>query len=501
MLEALFHLLTSPNALLGLLLAVPVGLAFGAVPGLGGKIALIAVMPFLFVMDQITGVVFLISMHAVVHTGGAIPTILLGIPGTGPSTAVVMDGHAMTRKGEATRALAASAAASAVGGVIGALVLGLLIPASLWLLKILSYPEIFFLTLFGLAFSALLSGGAMVKGLITGCFGLCMAFVGIDSIFGTSRLTFDQPFLFDGMDLIAAVLALYAVPEMIGLSKRADPVKEQQAHTAPQIDAGQVKRGMMDIVIHRWLVLRTSLLGALVGIIPGLGGDVAAWLCYGHAAQTSRHPEEFGKGSVEGVIGPEAANNSKEGGALVPTLFLGLPGSSGMAILLIALTPLGITVGPELAASNQPVIFLMLWALVLSNILAAVVILFAARWLSLISRLRPHFIVPYVYLLSLVSVYMSTAEWRFFLVFALMGLLGVALKHQNWPRAPFVIGLILGHAAEDALVKSIGIWGNYFFLRPGSLLLLGLMLFSLFTLSRRLIATSQKSQRARNASG
>lgn len=441
-------------------------------------------------------------MHAVVHTGGAIPTILLGIPGTGPSTAVVMDGHAMTRNGEASRALSAAAAASAVGGVIGAVVLGLLIPASLWLLKFLSYPEIFFLTLFGLSFSALLSGGAMVKGLITGCIGLCLAFVGIEGIFGTRRFTFDQPFLFDGMDLIAAVLALYAVPEMIALSRKKTPVPEACDVTATaRIHSAQVRQGIADIAIHRWMVLRTSLLGALIGVIPGLGGDVAAWLCYGHAAQTSRAPEMFGHGSVEGVIGPEAANNSKEGGALVPTLFLGLPGSSGMAILLIALTPLGISVGPDLVANNQQIVWVMLWALVLSNILAAGVIIFAARWLALISRLKPPHVVPYVYLLSLASIYMSTNEWRFFLVFMLLGLLGVMLKQQNWPRAPFVIGLILGHAAEDALVKSIAIWGGWFFMRPGALILLGLMLISLVMLSRRLVSSSKRSAEARDVSG
>jgi putative tricarboxylic transport membrane protein len=502
MLEALLLLFSSPGPMLAFLAAVPAGLMFGAVPGLGGKIALIAVMPFLFGMDPISGAVFLISMHAVVHTGAAVPTILLGIPGTGPSTAVVMDGHAMTRKGEATRAMTAAAAASAVGGVIGAIVLGLLIPASLWVLKFFSYPEIFFLALFGITFSAMLSGSALVKGLLTGCIGLALAFVGIDEIFGAPRFTFGQPFLFDGVDLIAAVLALYAIPEMIALSHRKGSEAAAAAvRTTAEDGREQVLQGLRDIVVHRWMTLRTSLIGAVVGIIPGLGGDVAAWLCYGHAAQTSRHPERFGSGAVEGIIGPEAANNSKEGGALVPTLFLGLPGSSGMAILLIALTPLGIAVGPDLAANNQQIIWVMLWALVLSNLLAAGAVILAARWLAFVSRIRPRYIVPYVYLLSLASVYMSTAEWRFFLIFVGLGLLGVVLKRQNWPRAPFVIGLILGHAAEDALVKSLSIWGPWFFLRPGSLLLMALMLFTLISLSRKLISRSKSIEGRGHAAG
>lgn len=486
MLDALVTLATSPALVVALLAGVPIGLVFGVVPGLGGKIAIIAALPFVFALDLAAGCVFLISLHAVVHTGGAVPSILFGIPGTGPSTAILLDGQAFARRGEAARALSAAVTASAVGGLLGAVLLAGLIPIALGLMKLLSYPEIFFLTLFGISFSALLSQGALLKGLVCGCLGLLLAFVGTDVIYGVERFTFDQPFLWDGVDLVAAGLALYAVPEMVELARRGPGAGVVPPDRATARDGSQLWRGVADVVRHRWLTLRTSAIGAVVGMIPGLGGEVAAWLCYGHAVQTARDPERFGKGAIEGIIGPEGANNSKEGGALAPTLFLGLPGSSGMAILLIALVPLGLVPGPELATAHTEILWLMVWALAFSNLLAGAALLAAARFVHLLSRLDATVVVPFVYLFSLLSIALSSAEWRFFLVTGGLALLGYAFKRQDWPRAPLLIGLILGPAAEDALIKSLGIWGPTFFLRPVSLLLIAALLIGLVTLHRRL---------------
>jgi putative tricarboxylic transport membrane protein len=489
MLQGLVTLATDPWLLLWLVAAVPIGMAFGAIPGLGGKIALISVMPFLAGFDLVAGCVFLISLHAVVHTGAAVPTILLGIPGTGPSTAVVLDGHAMARRGEATRAMTAAAVASAIGGVIGAIVLAAIAPFALGLMKLVSYPEIFLLTVFGLIFSATLSGQAMVKGLVAGCLGLTLAFVGIESVFGVHRLTYGAVFLWDGMDLVVAVLALYAIPEMMDLAFTRKPVAAGAGYGS-DAEPRQIRTGLLDMLRHRWLVFRTSMIGAIVGIIPGLGGDVAAWLCYGHAVQTSRTPERFGHGAVEGVIGPEAANNSKEGGALIPTLFLGIPGSSGMAILLVALVPLGVSPGPHLALQFGDIVWVMVSALVLSNILAAVMLVLMASRLNALSRVDPVLIIPFVYLLALASAYISTAEWQFLALMAVLSLVGYALMRQRWPRAPFVIGLILGPAAEDALIKSLSLWGPAFLFRPVSILLIVFLVATVVQLARRLSGSS-----------
>lgn len=490
MFDALLTLFSSPNLLGAMLAAVPIGLVFGIVPGLGGKIAIIAMLPFVFAMDMLTGCVFLIALHAVVHTGGAVPAILFGIPGTGPSTAIVMDGHAMAQRGEAARALSASAISSAIGGLLGAVFLAALIPISLGLMRLISYPEVVFLAVFGIAIAALLSGDALAKGLATGCLGLALALVGADAVYGVDRFTFGQPFLWDGFDLIAAVLAIYAIPEMIALAK-----KQEQARTyvaaSGQPDRSGWREGANDVLAYRWLTLRSSGIGAIVGFIPGLGGDVAAWLCYGHAVQSSKHPERFGQGEVAGVIGPEAANNSKEGGALAPTLFLGLPGSSGMAILLVALIPLGVAPGPDLPARHPELLWLMVWTLALSNVLGAAILLAFSKRLQSVTKLDRRIVVPVVYLLALVSIYLSASEWRFLVMVGGLGLLGYAFKCQRWPRAPFVIGLILGPAAETALIKSLEIWGPTFFMRPVSIGLLILMLIGFTSLSRKLFTRTQ----------
>jgi putative tricarboxylic transport membrane protein len=487
LIDALRVFISSPTLLLWLSIAVPIGLFFGIVPGFGGKLAIISVMPLLFRMDPASGIVFLISLHAVVHTGGALPAILFGIPGTGPSTAMLADGHAMARRGEAVRALTASTAASVIGGVLGAVVLAALIPFAMTAVKWMSYPEIFFLALFGILFCALLSEGALAKGLLTGCFGLLLATVGAERIFGTYRFTGDHQFLWGGIDLITAILAIYAVPEMIEMATaRKDHAAEAKVQQRTDV-LRQQWLGLHDVLEHRWLTFRTSMIGALIGIIPGLGGDVASWFCYGHAAQNSKTPEKFGHGAVEGIIGPEAANNSKEGGALVPTLFLGIPGSSGMAVLMVALVPLGISPGPRLAVDQPQLVWIMVWALAASNILAGLMLYLISFRLNAIARIRAEYLVPYVYLFVLISIYLSSGEWRFYLVMAGLALVGYAFKKFDWPRAPFVIGFILGPAAEDALVKSLGIWGGTFFVRPASLVIIAILTLGFVRLSRRMI--------------
>ncbi|MGI9391776.1 MAG: tripartite tricarboxylate transporter permease [Boseongicola sp.] len=485
MIEGLFQLLNSLQLLAFLVLAVPIGLFFGVVPGLGGKIAIVAMLPFVFAMDQLTGCVFLISLHAVVHTGGAVPSILFGVPGTGPSTAIVADGHALARKGQAVRALSASSFSSALGGVFGAGILALLIPFSLQIITYLSYPEIFFLTLCGIYMAAGLAGSSVLKGLLTGILGLMLATIGIENSTGSERYTFGAMFLWDGLDLITAVLAIYAIPEMIALGGSRN--RSGASHTSEKtVGFGQITLGIRDVIAEKWLVLRCSGIGALTGFMPGLGGDVAAWVCYGHSVQSAKDKSEFGNGAIAGVIGPEAANNSKEGGSLAPTLFLGIPGSSGMAVLLIALIPLGFDPGPGLLAENSDIVWLMVWTLVISNVLAGVLVVACAPVLDRLARLDPAIIAPYVFILAIFSIYLSANDWRFFCFAAALSALGLAFKRLDWPRAPMVVGLILGPTAEDALVKSLSIWGWDFFLRPASLPLIILLFWIAFRFSRRL---------------
>ena len=471
-LSSLLGILLSPHMMMLMTVGVLVGLFFGIMPGLGGKLGIIFLIPFVFGMDPIPGAVFLLAMHSVVHTSGAIPSILFGIPGTGPDAATIVDGYPMAQKGEAGRALGATLCASGIGGVIGAVFLSLLLPFVEPIVLAFGPAEFFLLAALGITFIAALSGDSLAKGLIVGMFGLVIATVGLDPMSGEDRYTFGQLFLWDGIDSVTAVIAIFAIPEMISLALRGNIA---EGRNQIRYSMGDVMEGCLDVFRHWSLTLRTSIIGAFIGLIPGLGGDVASWLSYGHAVQTSKTPERFGKGAVEGVIAPEAANNSKEGGGLLPTLYFGIPGGSGMAILLGAFVMLGIQPGPSLAAGKNDLVWALIWTLAIANILAVLLLLALAPWLSRIAALRTGLLIPFVMALSLLGSYLGAGAWQNFVVLLALGGFGWLFKKYDWPRPPFVIGIVLGPTAELSFHKAMALWGPAFLLRPISLVLLAII--------------------------
>jgi TctA family transporter len=248
---------------------------------------------------------------------------------------------------------------------------------------------------------------------------------------------------------------------------------------AARYNLREVIDGMLDVFRHFGLSVRTSLIGAGIGMIPGLGGDAASWICYGHAVQSSKTPERFGHGAVEGVIAPETANNSKEGGALLPTLFFGVPGSSGMAIMLGAFIMLGVKPGPMMALTGMDFVWSLIWTLCIANILAVVMFLACAPAFGMLTFVRGSLIIPFVLTLAFLGSFLSHSSWENIVLLCLLGTLGYFLKKYGWPRPPFVIGLVLGPIAEDSLHKALAIWGPTFFLRPQSLIMIALIIASL----------------------
>lgn len=490
--QPLFNIITSPYLMGLILMAIPLGMFFGAVPGLGGKLGIVLVIPFVFGMDPLAGAVFLLAMHAVVHTGGSIPSILFGVPGTGPDAATIVDGFPMAQRGEAGRALGASLGASGVGGIIGALFIAVMLPFLRPVVLAFSPAEFFLLALFGITFIAMLSGDSLIKGIAVGFLGLMVSLIGLDPHTGSQRFTFDQLFLWDGVSVIAAVLGIFAIPEMLSLGVKGGAIAEVKGKPA-RYDFAQVIDGIYDVFRNPWLTVRTSIIGAAIGAIPGLGGDAASWLCYGHAVQTCKNPEEFGKGDVRGVIAPETANNSKEGGSLLPTLFFGVPGSSGMAILLGAFVMLGIQPGPQMALTGMNLVWSLIWALALANFLSVFVFLAMAPAFSMLVFIRGALLIPFVLVLAFLGAYLSEASWENMVLLVGIGILGYFLKKHGWPRPPFVIGLVLGSIAEDSIHKALAIWGPTFFLRPLSLLLIALIVLTVVIYIYRL-RTSNKTK-------
>lgn len=484
MFGALFGLLSSPHIMGLMLIAVIFGLLVGVTPGIGGKLSIAMAIPFVYGMDMVAGAVFLLTMHAVNGTSGQISSIMFGIPGDGDDAATTLDGYPLAKQGQAARALGASITASGVGGIIGAVVFAIMIPILEPVVLQFSPAEFFLIALLGISFIAFLSSGdKIVKGLIVGFWGLMLATVGMDPQTGTPRYAGDMLFLWDGVSLVTAVLALFAVPEMIALGTKGGSISAVPAEDK-NFSYRQLLSGVRELPRHWWLVIRTSIIGAVIGMIPGLGGSAAAWLCYGHAVQSSKTPERFGKGAIEGVIAPETASNGKEGGSLLPTLFFGIPGSSGMAVLLGAFLILGIQPGAFMMTDHLDVVWTLIWALIVGNLIAVAILLVVCRWVALLTFVNGRMLVPFILVFVAIGCFVSEFQWQNLVILVLFSAIGYGFLRAGWPRAPFVIGLVLGGQAEASLNQALQLWGMSFFLRPLSLTLIAmivaLMAFALY---------------------
>jgi len=460
-----------------MLLAVFLGNFFGAVPGLGGNLGLALLIPFVFGMKPFLGLSFLLAMHSVVHTGGAIPGILFAIPGTGPNAATILDGHEMTKQGRGGEAMGASLTASGVGGVLGAFVLALLIPILRPIAMAFGSAEIFALIVFGLTFIVVVSRESISKGFSSAFFGLMLGTVGLNPHTGVGRYTFNMLWLWDGIHIITIVLGVFALSEMIELGARGSGARIADSEIRMGWD--QLQKGIKAVFQEWWLTLRTSVIGTFIGIIPGLGGDAATWICYGHAVQTCKNNQTFGRGDIRGVIGVETANNSKEGGSLLPTIVFGIPGSSGMAILLGAFLVLGIIPGPKMITDHLDMVWGMVWVMVIANVIGAVSLFPLTRYMGQLAFLRGSLLIPPIMVISMVGAYLIRGFWQDVIVTVIFGILGYGMKKWDFSRAPLILGFILGPLAEDYLHKSINLWGFAFITRPVVILLFSLSALSL----------------------
>ncbi len=356
---ASLQILFTPGGVLFLSLGVVVGLVFGVMPGLGGTTAIALLMPLTFTMEPNHAMALVGGIMGAVSAGGSISAILINTPGTAPNAATCFDGYPLAQQGKAGLAIGAAQAASVIGGFIGIFTLIAIIPIAKQIVLLFGPPEYFMLAMMGLAAIAVSTGGQFLRGLIAGVIGLMLAFVGYDAVGGGVRFTLGSDYLWDGVPLVPALTGLFAISEMIALSVTGGTI----ASDASKIRITQVWDGVWAVFRHWKVMLQGSAIGTVVGAIPGLGGTVAAFLSYTAAMQISKNPETFGKGNIEGVIGPEAANNSKDGGALIPTLAFGIPGSAEMAVFLGVLILHGIEPGPMLLIKHEGVMFSLILAL------------------------------------------------------------------------------------------------------------------------------------------
>lgn len=455
------------------------GIVFGCLPGLTASIGIALLTGFTYGVDTDTALIMLMSMYVGAIYGGSISAILIGIPGTGSASATVLDGHVLAKKGEAGRALSLATLSSLIGTLFGMFCLALFTPLLIRLALNFTSIEYTLLAIFGITIcGSLSSAGEPLKGWISGFIGLFISSIGFDTLFSYPRFTFGSISLLGGINFVPAMIGLFGLPAVFNALANA---KDSAALPAPQ-NAQDSIGGL--IRKHIALILKSGVIGSFVGTIPGVGEDVAAWLSYDSAKRSSKEPELFGKGSYEGVIAAETANNACIGGAMIPLLSLGVPGSGPCAVLLGALTLHGIRTGPMLE-KNNPGFILKMCAII---IVAAVFMRFGGL---LMSKVAPKLLsVPSFILMPIVAVLCVIGSYAIYVTkfdiysMFVMGLLGYFFDRMKYPSAPAVLGVILGSLLDSNLRRSLmasrGSLVN-FFTRPIALVILIMILFSVFS--------------------
>lgn len=426
---------------------VLLGLTFGVIPGLGGTTALTLLIPVTYTLEPLDAMYLAGGVMGATSFGGSISAILLNTPGTAPNAATTFDGYPLARQGKAGLAIGASATASALGGLIGLFTLLLFIPVAREVVLSFGSSEFFLLTILGLAAIAVSVKGKLLRGLVAACVGLLLAFTGANQFTGDTRFTGGIDYLWDGIPLVPALTGLFAISQMIELSLKGGSVADE-AREAAKMKISGVGEGILAVFKHWPVLLRGSVIGTVIGAIPGLGGTVAAFLSYSSTAQTAKDRDTFGKGNIKGVIAPESANNAKDGGSLIPTVAFGIPGSAETAIFLGILVLHGIEPGPQILLQNEREIYGLIVALTASAVGASILGLIFARLLVLITRIDVNIVVPVVVTLSLTGVFVLEGRMADVLLTVLMGILGYLMIRFDYPRLTLVIAFVLGEIAE-----------------------------------------------------
>ncbi|HVB90118.1 MAG TPA: tripartite tricarboxylate transporter permease [Beijerinckiaceae bacterium] len=452
-----FFIILEPHRLLFLFAGVVMGLALGIIPGIGGLAGTALLLPFTYAMDTPSAMALLLGLGATTTTADPISAIVLGAPGHAASAATTLDGYPMTRRGEGGRALGASYMSALMGGLFGAVIMAVVLPFVRPFILYIGSPELLALAVFGISMVAVLSGNTPLRGLTAACFGVMLAMIGSDPQTGTLRWTMGSLYLWEGLPLVPMTLGIYALPELCDLMIGRTSIS--QVKQKYDTKSGLLL-GIKDCFTNWFLVLRCAAIGSFMGMIPGIGVSVIDWLSYGHALRTEKGAQQtFGTGDVRGVIAAESATNSREGGALVPTVVFGVPASAGMAILLGAFLVHGLVPGPDMLTKNLDITYSMVWSIAIANILGSGLCFLLSNQFAKLASIRYSLILPAVLCLVYIGAFEGKRQWGDLYSLLFFGLLGWAFKHFKWPRPPLILGFILGGVLERYMFISIQRYG------------------------------------------
>lgn len=470
----LMNVLSFQN-ILAMAFGMILGLFIGSMPGLSTTMGLALLLPVTYGMDPATGITMLASLFVGSHYGGSISAILIKTPGTPSAAATALDGYPMAERGEAGKALGISLTSSIIGGIMSGIALLTIAPLLGTIALAIGPVEMFAIVVLGMTIIGSLSTGSVIKGTLSGTIGLLLALVGMDPITGVPRFTFGNLNLFDGIPFVVGLIGLFSIPQALKLIETDMELRK----------AGKIRDRMLptweEFKKFRLTTIRSGIIGIIVGLIPGTGGETASWFSYNEAKRFSKEKEKFGTGHPEGIAAPEAANSAVVGGALIPTITLGVPGSTSAAVLLGGLMVHGIMPGPTLMTDYAEVTYTLMWAVLIS-----VFFLFAFGFIYTklsvsVTKIPSKVLAPIIVLLGVIGSYAINNSMFDVMIMFTFGIIGYFMDKINMPVPPLVIGLILGTMLDVNLHQALIIGGSWlvFVTNPISFILLIIALLSL----------------------
>jgi len=447
-------LMADPTNVALIFVAVLIGVVVGALPGLSSPMAVALLLPFTISMEPVPAISMMAALYCAGTFGGSICAILINAPGAPPAVATAFDGYPMAKRGEAGRALGIAAVSSIAGGIISLIVFLVATPLLARIATSFRPMEYFALAVFALSMLASISGKSPVRNLIAGAVGVLLGTVGIHLTTGVERFTFGLPALTGGIGFVPVLIGLFAMSELLNQSEAADKAYER-------IKAVVVKLPTRNDFRRIWgTILRSSGIGTFIGVLPAEGATVAAIMGYNEAKRWSKNKDEFGTGCPEGIAGPEAANNAATGGAMVPTLALGIPGSATTAVILAALIMHGFRPGPYLMKQTPEFVYAIFMAMLLANFMFLAIGLAGAKIFSRITLIPRTFLWPGVFVFALVGSYSYGASLMDVWVMLVSGIIGFLMLRHGFGPAPLVMGLILGKLVEESFSQSMILLDN-----------------------------------------
>lgn len=463
----------SASTLLYMLIGSIAGIIAAAIPGFTVTMAIVLTLPLTFAMAPLQGIAVMLSVYVGGYSGGLISAALLGIPGTPSAVATTFDAFPMARKGEPGRALSLGVWASFFGTVISTMVLVVAAPPLAIFAVKLGPWEYFSLIVFALTIVASLVGRSLVRGLMAGAIGLAISTVGVDPIMGRPRFDFGIEMLEPGLPFLVVLIGIFAISQLASEVEDAPSVRSGKSLATQEIDF-KTWEVMREVLMRPVNLVRSSIVGVLVGALPGAGGSIANLLAYDQARRASKTPEEFGKGSPEGVVASEAGNSATAGGGLIPLIALGIPGSAVDAILMASLMVHGISVGPRLIMDNADLVYGMFIAMVVASAMMLLVCVLSMRFFLRVAEIPKWLIVPTVIVCCVVGSFALNNRMSDLYLLGFIGLAGYALRALDYPLAPLVLGVILGPIAETNMRRALMTDADWtlFLTRPVSLIFL-----------------------------